>query len=295
MNILWLIIRIILWLLLVLIGLIVGAILIILLAPIRYEVYFSKEEQVTYDIRVRYLGGISAKFFQDFKETKHVVRAFWKTLYKKELCLDEDSKLADKEKDATSPVQGLSLKKTEESASQRGSSVKVLSNQEKTIEKEEVMDSKIQQETEEEIREINEKVREETNEFVERSSFSTIWTFLSDKSTYKAIKEIGKCVWRIFKCIRPHQCDFELVIGEEDPADTGELIAKLTLLYPLYYQHGIIRGHYEKACVEGGFLVKGKFRLGCILWQIIRCIISPPVWKMIQLISKIRKEDRNGK
>lgn len=295
MNILWLIIKIILWLLLVLIGLIVGVILIIILAPIRYEVYFSKEEQVTYDIQVRYLGAISARFFQDFKETKQVVRAFWKTLYKKELCLDEEPMPEDKEKDKTSPVQDLSLKKTEKDPSQRGSSVKAFSNQKKTIEKKEVMDSKIQKETEEEIHKINEKVREETNEFVERSSFSTIRTFLLDKNTYQAIKEIGKCLWRIFMCVRPYQWDFELVIGEEDPADTGELIAKLTLLYPLYYQHGIIRGHYEKACVEGGFLVKGKFRLVSILWQIIRCIISPPVWKMIQFISKMRKEDRNGK
>ena len=97
------------------------------------------------------------------------------------------------------------------------------------------------------------------------------------------------------KYILPRKWSYELVIGKEDPADTGELIAKLTMLYPLYYKNGIISGDFEKSGIWGGFLAKGKFSILGILRRIVVFALRPVVRKYIKLILRIRKEEQHGK
>lgn len=298
MNILWLIIKIVLWIVLGIVAIVLVGLGVILWSPVRYEAYLSKEEQLTYDIRWRYLLGVKGLFYQDFDKKNHWIKVFGKTLYKEAIQFEEKRMC----QEVKEHVESEGVQRNERGKKAFGVPVnerKQVKKAEKsskiTVEKIEKVSPRLKEETEKEAQALEEDIKEKAEETTRQMSWSEIKAFVSDKSMYGAIKEILLCIWRIFKELVPDEWDFEVVVGKEEPADTGELIAKLTLLYPIYYQHGIIRGNYEKECLEGGFLIKGKFTFGKIVWYILRCILSQPVWWLIKKIVNLRKEDENGK
>ena len=298
MNILWLIIKIVLWILLGVIGLVLVGLLLILGCPIKYEAYLSKEEHLTYDVRFRYLFGVKGLFYQDLKKKNHWISIFGKTLYKEEI-EREDNGAGEVVKRGQEPGETESSKQDKKIKQTRPIQQKPLKNKQNSpplvVEKKEKVNGKLKKEAEEEVKELGENLKQETEETASHMSVSGLKAFVLDRRTYGAIKEIVRCLVRILKGIAPKEWDFELVVGKKEPADTGELIAKLTMLYPIYYGHGIIRGNYEKECIEGGFLIKGKFTLGMIVWHIVRCLLCQPVRWLIKFIVDLRKEEGNGK
>lgn len=350
MGMIWLIIKIILIALLVILALLITIITIVLVAPIRYEAYMARYNEIDYDIRIRYLIGIQALFIQENDKKNHVIKVFGKVIYKNKVVEEEGSKDASSE---TAPLQEKenTAKETPNTESVllehepkvesvdleqkeiRAEESIIEENTEETIEKERDKDTQqeikeqkadikeeaikevspptdhgqdlevvkevnpqLKEEAKEGIKEATEEVVEETVETVKKMPFSWLKKLILDKTMYSSIKQVVRYTWYIIKYISPYEWDFEIVIGKENPSDTGELIAALMMFYPLYGNHGIIRGDFEKACLEGGFLVKGKFKIGGILIYILRCILSKSVRKMIYLIYKLRKEEqKNGK
>ena len=87
----------------------------------------------------------------------------------------------------------------------------------------------------------------------------------------------------------------EVEIGKEDPADTGQLIAMLSALYPLYYSFASIVGNYEKECFYGKLEANGSFTLGRLIYEIIRYIRTTSVKQLIKFIRKDRKGNKDGR
>lgn len=262
MSIIWLIIKIICISLLSIIGLVLVVLGIILLAPIRYEAYWAKYETLSYDINVTYLWGIKGNFYLDKGKKNHRISIFGRVLYK-----NEEQQVLNKD----------TMPKAE------------------SVRNESKINPQLKKVVKSNVVQAEDAIKDESAETIEKISPAWAKEVLLNKQTYGAIKQICKCIWCIIKTIWPREWDFELIVGEEDPADTGELIAKLTMLYPLYYQHGIIQGNYEKACLEGGFLAKGGFTIGHIIWHVIRCVCSHSVRWFIKFIMELRKEEQNGK
>lgn len=297
MSILWLIIKIILILLFGICGLTFILLGIILLAPIRYEAYLAKYEDLSYDIKVTYLMGIKGIFYLDEGKKNHKISIFKRVLYqnKDEEVPCESEETQSKEKDLDALNEKSSDSNKQQGLSQKKVMHKPVLPSNKVVKDEKEVNPQLKKEAEAEVVEASETVKNETIKTVEKMPSSWITKLIWSKETYGAIKQVCKCVWRIIQTIWPYEWDFEVIVGQEDPADTGELIAKLTLLYPLYYRHGIVRGDYERECLEGGFLIKGKFNLGHILWHIMRCAFSYSVRYFIKLIIELRKEEKNGK
>ena len=63
------------------------------------------------------------------------------------------------------------------------------------------------------------------------------------KHRAKAIRAVKNTVILIVKAVIPKSLYFNIIIGQEDPAKTGQLMAKFSLLYPLYYSYGTIEGN----------------------------------------------------
>lgn len=297
MSILWLIIKIILIIVLSILGLGVVILGIILLSPIRYEAYWAKYENLSYDIKVTYLMGIKGIFYLDEEKKNHKISLFGRVLYKNEAEEVEPPiqvGIEEKKSDARQENKSKVNLKKEEMLKKRSSHRPIMSKTE-NVKQEKKVNPHLKQATEMSVEEVSGKVKDETIETVKEMPSFWAKKLIFDKQTYWAIRQICKCIWRIIKTVWPYEWDFEVVIGEEDPADTGELIAKLTMLYPLYYKHGIVKGEYERACLEGGFLVKGKFTIGRILLIILQCALSQSVRSLIKFIIELRKEEHNGK
>ena len=298
MGILWLIIKIILIILLAILVLVFAVVGIVLVAPIRYEAYLAKYETLAYHIKFTYLLGIKGNFYLEGQEKNHKVSAFGKILYKDQV-VEEASPAEDKQEKIESNIKEsknnriYTVKEYEETNRQKKALNKKPSKTEDVKIIKEV-NQNIKQSIEDKVEGAGDKVKDETIQTINGMSYAWVKRFISDKNTYSALKEVLKCIWSIIRYISPYEWSFELVIGEDEPADTGETIAKLTMLYPLYYQHGIIRGNYEKKCLEGGFLVKGKFRLGKILFYFFKCILNKQVKDLIKLVLRLRKDESHG-
>lgn len=259
-----------LWLLLGSFILLVLGLIVILLAPIHYEAYAEKYDDLIYEIQFRYLKGIKGSFQLEEGTKLHEIRVFGKVLYenKVEKELQLHTKLDNK------------MEKNLEADTQPRMQVK-----EETVSKK-VIKSSIAENVDETTQKAAKTVKDVADHKIEEIPRSQIKDMLLDPVTYRVSKYMIKAIWDILKVVAPKEWDFEVVVGTGDPADTGELIAKLTLLYPLYYNHGIIRGDYEKQCLMGGFLIKGKFRLGQIIIRLVHLGLQKDVRAWIYSILK---------
>ncbi len=300
MGIIWLIIKIILWTLFAGVSCIIFLCMLVLLAPIRYEAYLEKYDGLNYEVKLRYLMGIRGHFYLQDGIQSGEVKVFGKRVYsskEEEKGIEEKIDVweaktiqsgadngQERVKDApdrkATNRQGRDLKKQQVPI--RKSS---LIDEHKTVEQT-VTSSSIIREEEENERDFKPDKGGITKSIKEVMAIPQFAEIL--KSTFKLIKEL-------IIYIGPKEWSFELIIGREDPADTGELMAKLIMLYPWYYQHGVIEGNYEAAGIWGGFLAEGKFCIGGIIRRIIVFLWYRPVRESIKLILSQRKEEKDGK
>lgn len=129
-----------------------------------------------------------------------------------------------------------------------------------------------------------------------KTKFKDIWKQIIDFQ-YKKELLVDTILWikKVFKEIMPSKLYIELEIGEDDPADTGELIGKLAILYPFYYSIFNIRGNYEKKCFYGILDASGDITLGKVLYDFIQYIRTQSVKQMIGFIRKNRREKKDGR
>ncbi len=276
MGIIWLIIKIILWTILICMGLLVLASIILLLAPIRYEVYLEKYELLSYEIKVRYLGVVKWDFCLQEGIKYQQVKILGKRLYfeeknLKEVQVEEGETFQEEASDAYSAQE----RKESEISSEHLIS-ETTQGVEETVSKRTV--KRYQSPT-------GKKTADERKTFDWRNTLSSI------TDLYGVVKGVYHLIKGLLFYLKPKEWSFELIVGREDPADTGDLMAKLIMIYPLYYKHGVIKGNYEKAMVSGGFLATGKFCVGGILKHIIAFLWYKPVRKSLKRILQKGKEE----
>lgn len=304
MSVLWLIIKIILLVLLAAVLFIIFTLTIICMAPIKYEGHYEKYDEMYYRIEIRYLRWIYARFTLEKGLQNHEIKIFGKIIYKE---VSEGSKgKGSEESKAKSQSDEQILKKEQErgekeiegvvgqvSQQATGDSAPKAEqiSQKKVMTKEDKKSEKVIRSEHNESQKLNNKQKEtstEKHKETKKMDFDRIKVLFLNHTFYAVLKEAGHSMKHLLRYISPEEWYFELIIGREDPADTGELIAKLTLLYPWYYHHGIIRGDYEEEGLWGGILAKGKFRIIGILRILIALILNKATRKYIKLILKNR-------
>ena len=262
---------------------------IVLFTPIRYQIYFEKYEQMAYEIYIRYLPGVKGHFILEDGRKDSCFKVFGKVLY------SEQTKEASEEQ-ATSSRHKEKVDKAKQSSQKNKQVAKVTHDKlvvktetkESTVEGAEGQAQKkvtIKKETKAQAQ-VEEKVSKAVDQLEQDATKPLSLELLKERSTYLFLKDSVVLIKRLLRIIAPKSWDFEVVIGKEDPVDTGECIAKLTMFYPLYYRHGIIRGNYERECLEGGFLAEGKLRLASVLRCLIGYICRPSVRRMIRKVIK---------
>ena len=97
----------------------------------------------------------------------------------------------------------------------------------------------------------------------------------------------GELGW-VFKRLKPDKFEADLVVGMEDPATTGEILAIFGMLYPLIGQHVRIAGDFEceKTRVEGRLYIRGKIRMFTFLRTVLRIYFSKDIKKLIKILKK---------
>ncbi len=90
----------------------------------------------------------------------------------------------------------------------------------------------------------------------------------------------------IFKKLKPQKIEADLIIGTNDPAVTGEILAIYGMLYPFIGEHMNVAGDFEQQRIEGHVFIKGRIRAVTFVKTAIRIYFNKDVRKLINLLKK---------
>ena len=93
-------------------------------------------------------------------------------------------------------------------------------------------------------------------------------------------------LFSILKSLRPQKFNADIVVGTDDPATTGEILAIWGMLYPIIGEHVNITGDFEQNRLEGHVLVKGRIRAITFVKAAIRVYFNKDIRQLIHLLKK---------
>lgn len=90
----------------------------------------------------------------------------------------------------------------------------------------------------------------------------------------------------ILKELKPDKFEADLIVGMEDPAATGKILAACGVLYPYIGQHIRVAGDFERAHIEGWMYIKGRIRAFTFLRIAVKVYMNKDVRTLIKLLKK---------
>ncbi len=90
----------------------------------------------------------------------------------------------------------------------------------------------------------------------------------------------------ILKSLRPQKFEVQLIVGMDDPATTGEILAVCGMLYPLLGGHVDVAGDFERKRIEGRVFIKGKIRTWTFLRAAVRIYFNKDIKRLLRLLKK---------
>lgn len=120
-----------------------------------------------------------------------------------------------------------------------------------------------------------------------------IMDFLRDERNWEAFRIIKDQIKVLLRHIRPSRFRINLKYGMGDPADTGQILGGIGILYPLIYQCVVVEPDFENKILEGDALVKGRIRVLTLLIIALKLYFNENVKYLIQRFKSIRRK-QNG-
>lgn len=90
----------------------------------------------------------------------------------------------------------------------------------------------------------------------------------------------------IVKTLKPRKFEASLIIGMDDPAATGEILAICGMLYPVIGGHVDVRGDFERKRLEGEILIVGKLRMVTFLRTAVKIYFNKDIRKLYRLLKR---------
>lgn len=90
----------------------------------------------------------------------------------------------------------------------------------------------------------------------------------------------------IAKSLKPDRFEAALVVGMDDPASTGEILAVCGMLYPILGPQVNVAGDFEKKRLEGRVFIRGKLRFFTFIRVAVRIYFNKDIRKLYGLLKK---------
>jgi hypothetical protein len=87
--------------------------------------------------------------------------------------------------------------------------------------------------------------------------------------------------------ILPDRIRADILFGTGDPADTAEVLAAYSALYPMLYKKVSYEPDFDRKVLKGDIHVKGHITLFTILYCVLVCYFNKDVKKTIKRFKKI--------
>lgn len=90
----------------------------------------------------------------------------------------------------------------------------------------------------------------------------------------------------ILRVLKPDKFEADLIIGMDDPASTGEILAVYGMMYPWIGQHVRVMGDFDRSRIEGQLYLKGKIRAFTFLRIALKVYRNKDIKALIKLFKK---------
>ncbi|MDE6213998.1 MAG: hypothetical protein K2M70_11060 [Lachnospiraceae bacterium] len=91
---------------------------------------------------------------------------------------------------------------------------------------------------------------------------------------------------RLLKGVLPGTFEADLVVGMDDPAATGQILAVCGMLYPVLGGHINVVGDFEQKRLEGRIFMKGRIYGITLLYVCVKIYFNENVKKLYKLLKK---------
>ncbi|MBP3700473.1 MAG: DUF2953 domain-containing protein [Lachnospiraceae bacterium] len=105
------------------------------------------------------------------------------------------------------------------------------------------------------------------------------------------VKLLISTCWKQIKQILRHLLPTKLRIqgnyGFADPSLTGQITGILCMLPEQYQKNIHLQPHFQEECLDGECMLKGRIRLGSLVWPVIKILLKPCTWKVYKRFKMI--------
>lgn len=251
-HILFLVLKIIGMILLTILGILILLLCMVFFIPVNYQVQTSTDDGInalTFEAKAHWLLHLfSAYYVYKDKKSDWQVRIGWKTFNHK----DNESKVKEDNVEETSVKKDKSEKTQDESKDKKS---------EEEVNQKQTWFEKIKCT----ILKICDKIKSlwEAKE--------KVTAFLTDDVHVEAFKIIKKEIGILAGHLSPRRIKGFVRYGFEDPYQTGQILAALSIFYPFYGENVEIYPNFEEKILKGDLYIKGHIRtihFALLLWRL---------------------------
>lgn len=310
LGVIWLIIKIILWILLGLIGLVIVVLLLVLLVPIRYDVEAEKYKEIHAKVKVTYLLRLVRVFFH-YSPQGYYYKV--KVLFFTILSEDTRARVSESQEAETETP----LTQGGEEASPLVEESEDLSPEDDLVGQEEVLlvalpeneptgdvpqdqseaetsvnvsDHTVKDEGSKADKKIKKKKQKKEKKPKEgESGLDTAKRFLSflrEEENHGVLKFVLGRIFRAIGSVLPRKFEGDIHFGTDDPATTAYIFGGASIFYPKYKDSLNLTPNFETPIIEGRVKVVGKIILGVFVWMAIRIYLDSRVRRLIKEVRR---------
>lgn len=125
---------------------------------------------------------------------------------------------------------------------------------------------------------------EQTSEKIHavQAKINQVRAFLSNAENQNTIKLLLGQVLKLLKHVLPKKIQGRVKFGFEDPYTTGQVLTYISPFYGLYTKSLDIDPVFDEKVMEGELHIKGRIRLGSLIWIVVRVFFNKNFRKLLR-------------
>ncbi|MGN1154693.1 MAG: DUF2953 domain-containing protein [Agathobacter sp.] len=288
--VLWVIIKIILWVILILLSLLLISVCFAIFSPVRYRFWVVANHRQQYlTVRGSYLAHLIRYTFRyDDGEITYDIRLLWFSL-KPKMKHEKDTEI-EKEKE-------------EENKAHPGNMTKQAKKEEREV-SEPLSGQSVERSSIEETSEPRREKRDRKNwKEVIKNGVNTwkqgvhkiqeIKRLTTSEMGKRALNDLLLYVRKLFQHLLPRKSECELTFGFEDPALTGQCLAVFGMLLPLHKNRCRIRPNFQESVFLFSGKGRGRIQLSYVLYLLVMGYMNKNLMSYFKRMKKLLGGNEN--
>jgi len=133
-----------------------------------------------------------------------------------------------------------------------------------------------------------EEIREKIHSLKQQAE--TWMAFVKSDEVKQLLSTCWKQIKRILKHLMPTGLQIRGNYGFADPSLTGKITGFIYALPPRYQKGIQLQPHFQEECLDGEVSIKGRIRLGSLVWPVVKILLKPCTWRVYKKFKAISKK-----